>query len=426
VAYKLIRGMRDVVGDDAMRSRHVEEVIISVVKSYGYEEIRLPLLESTELFSRGVGEATDIVEKEMYSFEDRNGKSLSLRPEGTASCVRACIEKGLIFNQTQRLWYEGPMFRYERPQRGRYRQFQQIGGEIFGISGSAADAELIQMASVMWAQLGIEREVSLEINTIGSSTARTRYRSALVKYLEPYATELDRDSQRRLETNPLRILDSKSRKTQHILEDAPTIEDHLDGEAREHFSGLESLLSEMELPYSVNPRLVRGLDYYTDTVFEWVTGSIGAQGVVCAGGRYDGLVERLGGRPTPAAGFAIGMDRVVLACEAVQAKARDEIQYSPVDVYCAVLEAQFMGWMLKVAQRLRDDVPGLGVRVDTGGGKLGNQLKRADESGARWALIVGEDEVAQNCITVKWLRTDRGQRTVAIDSLASILDESPE
>jgi len=416
--------MRDVAGDDAITSRYVWEVIVSIIRSYGYEEIGLPLLESTELFSRGVGQATDIVEKEMYSFEDRNGKSLSLRPEGTAGCVRACIEKGLIFNQTQRLWYEGPMFRYERPQRGRYRQFQQIGGEIFGVPGPAADAELIQMASSMWLQFGIEHDVSLEINTIGSSAARASYRAALVEYLEPYKAELDGDSQRRLETNPLRILDSKSSKTQHILEAAPTIEEYLDDEAREHFEGLESLLNEMELPYIINPRLVRGLDYYTHTVFEWVTDSIGAQSTICAGGRYDGLVEKLGGRTTPAAGFAIGMDRVVLACEAAQSKMGEKIQYSSVDVYCTVLETRFMGWMLKVAQRLRTDMPGLRVRVDTGGGKLGNQLKRADESGARWALIVGEDEVDENCITVKWLRTDRGQSSVSVDSLVAILEGS--
>ena len=419
MAYQLIRGMRDVVAEDAARLRLVEDAIKAVVQSYGYEEIRLPLLESTELFSRGVGEATDIVEKEMYSLTDRKGNSLSLRPEGTASCARACIEKGLLHNRAQRLWYAGPMFRYERPQKGRYRQFQQIGAEIFGVHGPDADAELIQMVYAMWVKLGIEGDIVLEINTIGSGAARDTYRQALVDYLEPYAGELDRDSRRRLDTNPLRILDSKAASTQRIIEGAPSLANYVDAEARNHFDGLTELLGSLQLPYRVNPRLVRGLDYYTHTVFEWVTGGIGAQDTVCAGGRYDGLVERLGGRATPAAGYAIGIDRVALLHEA----ADREADYRPVDVYCAVQDPKFMGWMLTVAQRLRDDAPGLRVRTHTGGGKLAAQLKRADESGARWALIVGEDEVAQNCVSLKWLRADRGQTMVSVDALAAALKE---
>lgn len=417
MVYRTVRGMRDRVGADAARSRAVEEAIVGVLRSYGYEEIRLPLVESAELFSRGVGEATDIVEKEMYSFADRRGRGLALRPEGTASCARACVEHGLLRQHAQRLWYAGPMFRYERPQQGRYRQFEQIGAELFGAAGPAADVELMQMCSAAWRKLGIGAKVALQINTLGSSAARAAYRSALVDYLTPRADELDGDSRRRLATNPLRILDSKAPATRNVLEGAPCLEDYVDAPAQAHFDALRKLLDELQIPYAVNPRLVRGLDYYTRTVFEWVGDNLGGQDAVCAGGRYDGLVERLGGQATPAAGFAIGVDRIALLCEAATAGA----DYRPVDAYCAVLEDGCMGWALAFAQQLREAAPGLRLRLHTDGGKAAAQLRRADESGARWALIVGADEVAQDRVSVKWLREDRPQRMARLEELPALL-----
>ena len=409
--------MRDLVAEDAERARRVEDDIVGVIRAYGYEEIRLPLLEASELFSRGVGEATDIVEKEMYTFLDRGGKQLSLRPEGTASCVRAGIERGLFHNRSQRLWYAGPMFRYERPQKGRFRQFDQIGAEVFGVAGPQAEAELAQMVWSIWRRLGVADAIALEINTVGAGPSRQAYREALVGFLTPRAQALDADSRRRLETNPLRILDSKAPSTQALLEDAPALADFMDVSDTEHFDGLRRLLDELRMPYRVNPRLVRGLDYYTHTVFEWVTDGVGAQDAVCAGGRYDGLVEDLGGRATTAAGFAIGVDRVVL----LAAELQGEAEYRSVDAYWVVLDRRFMGRALEWAQRLRDSAPELRVRTDTAGGKPAAQFRRADESGARWALVVGEDEIARDRVSVKWLREERAQAMLAPEELAAAL-----
>ena len=417
VAYKSVRGMRDLVGADAALTSRVADAIAAVARSFGYEEIRLPLIESAELFSRGVGEATDIVEKEMYTLRDRRGRELALRPEGTASCARAAIEHGLLRNQAQRFWYAGPMFRYERQQRGRYRQFEQIGVEAFGIGGAAVEAELVQLAQAAWCALGIDGQVTLEVNTLGAGAARAAYRAALVEYLTPHAEALDADSRRRLTTNPLRILDSKVLATQQVLENAPRLADHVDAPARAHFDAFRELLDELRVPYRVNPRLVRGLDYYTHTVFEWTAGDIGAQDAVCAGGRYDGLVERLGGAATPAAGFAIGVDRVALLCAALA----DAAPFRPVDAYCAVLDEGCMAWALAATQRLRELAPGLRVRLHTGGGKAASQLRRADECGARWALIVGEREMADRRIAVKWLRERRPQALMRVEELAAEL-----
>ena len=412
-----VRGMRDLVAGDAERARRVEEAIVGGIRSYGYEEIRLPLLEASELFSRGVGEATDIVEKEMYTFLDRGGKQLSLRPEGTASCVRAGIQQGLFHHRSQRFWYAGPMFRYERPQKGRFRQFDQIGAEVFGVAGPQAEAELVQMVWSIWRGLGVADGLELQVNTVGAGRSRRAYREALLAFLAPHAEALDEDSRRRLHTNPLRILDSKVPSTRAVLEGAPELRDFLEPSDAEHFDELRGLLDGLELPYRVNPRLVRGLDYYTHTVFEWVTGGAGAQDAVCAGGRYDGLVESLGGRSTAAAGFAIGVDRVVLLADEM----RDGEEYRPVDAYWVVLDRRFMGRVLELAQRLRDGVPGLRVRTDTAGGKPAAQFRRADESGARWALIVGEDEMARDQVSVKWLREERAQAMLPFAELGAVM-----
>ncbi len=415
-----IRGMRDVAPLEARRWQHVERQAVRALESFGYEEIRLPLLEPTELFSRGLGEATDAVEKEMYNLLDRDGAQLSLRPEGTAGCVRACLQQGLIFNQAQRLWYRGPMFRYERPQKGRYRQFEQIGAEAFGMAGPDVDAELIQLSASLFRALGVAHELELQLNTLGSAASRESFRKSLVAYLTPHRAELDPDSQRRLERNPLRILDSKSPATQALLVDAPSLTDHLDAASLAHFDGLRRLLDSLQIGYVVNPRLVRGLDYYTHTVFEWITGALGSQGTVCAGGRYDGLVEQLGGRATPAAGFAIGVDRLVLLHEALEGKYRVE----PIDGFCVVLDAGHTSWAMGVCQRLREALPDVRLRVNAGGGQLKNQLKRADASGADWALIVGEDEVADNEITLKWLRADAPQERLTLAALIARLATS--
>ncbi len=412
--------MRDLARGDAAELRQVEERCISVARAFGFEEIRLPLLESEALFSRGIGLATDIVSKEMYVFEDRRGKPLALRPEGTAGCVRACIERGLLHNQTQRLWYSGPMFRYERPQQGRYRQHDQIGAEIFGVGGVEADAELMQMAATMWQALGIGDAVRLDINAIGSGASRAAYLEALVAYLTPYESELDGDSRVRLGVNPLRILDSKVASTQRILEAAPNLADYLDAAEREQFEALRELLDGLGMSYRVNPRLVRGFDYYTHTVFEWVTEGIGAQDAVCGGGRYDGLIELLGGRPTPAAGFALGVDRVALLRRAVA----NAPAYRSADVYVAVQDGSHMAAAMASAQALRVRLPGLRVRLHAGGGGLSAQFRRADRSGALWAMIVGEEEIAQNRVSLKWLREDRPQVFASIEEAAAMIRDA--
>ncbi len=413
-----VRGMRVTLPEEARRWQAVEAVVLEVLHAYAYEEVRLPLLEFTELFSRGVGEATDIVEKEMYTLEDRDGTSIALRPEGTASCVRALNEAGLLYNATQRVWYTGPMFRYERPQKGRYRQFYQFGAEAFGFAGPDVDAELILLARDCWDRLGVRDAVQLELNTLGSKDSRLAYRQALLEYLKPYTAELDEDSQRRLHTNPLRILDSKSARTQEILQDAPRLPDYVDDESRAHFDGLRALLEDQGVPYVLNSGLVRGLDYYTHTVFEWTTDRIGSQAAICAGGRYDGLVETLGGRPTPAAGFGMGIDRVVLLCESLE-NASDG---GAADVYCCVQSPDLASAAQRVVSDLRSRVPGVRVRLHMGGGKLKNQFKRADSSGARWALVIGEQEVENNNVTVKALREAAvEQETISVDALVERL-----
>lgn len=412
--YRLVRGMRDILPDVTGRWREVEEVVVDVLDRYGYTEIRLPLIEATELFSRGVGEATDLVEKEMFTFADRKGKSLSLRPEGTAGCARACIENGLLHNQTPKLWYRGSMFRYERPQKGRSREHTQIGAEVFGLPGPDIDAEMLTMLGRIFRELGIADRVTLELNTIGSQDSRRRYRKALVEYLAPHAADLDPDSRRRLDTNPLRILDSKVATTRAIVAGAPRMDSYLDLASREHFDGLQRALDAADVGYSVNPFLVRGLDYYTHTVFEWVTEALGAQNAVSSGGRYDGLVERLGGRPTPGLGFGMGLDRVVLLhAENVQPC------YARADVFVAVAGAEHVQYGAAVAEYVRDHTPLRVLQHAVGG--LRSQLREADRSGARWAVIVGDDEVAENRVSLKWLRADRPQSTLDLVELVAEL-----
>ena len=410
---RLVRGMRDVLPDETRRWRAVEEQIVDILDGFAYEELRLPLLEMTELFARSVGASTDIVEKEMYSLIDRDGNSISLRPEGTASCARALLESGLLRNQAQRVFYRGPMFRHERPQMGRFRQFHQVGVEVFGPPGPDVDAELIQIGTEIWRALDLADEIQLELNTLGAPAARAAWREALTAYLRPHHAALDADSARRLDRNPLRILDSKSSATQGLLADAPSFDDYIDDESAEHFEALKGLLDELGIAYVLNPRLVRGLDYYGRTVFEWTTGRLGAQGTVCAGGRYDGLVEIIGGKPTAAAGFALGLERVLLLQQALHEAAPEPA----VDVYCCVLEPRWQGVALAAVQRLREGLPGLRFRVHAGGGSLKSQLKRADQCGARWALLFGEDELRDNRMACKDLRSGAPQEVLTAQAV---------
>ena len=398
-----IRGMNDILPDQSVIWQYLEQTMSRVLAQYGYDEIRMPVVEQTELFKRSIGEVTDIVEKEMYTFEDRNGDSLTLRPEGTAGCVRAGEQHGLLFNQVQRLWYMGPMFRHERPQKGRYRQFHQIGVECFGMEGPDIDAELLLMTARIWRALGLRDEVTLELNSLGSAEDRRRYREALVAYLSRHRDRLDEDSLRRLETNPLRILDSKNPETQKVLEDAPSLWEHISEDSREHFETLKKLLDEAGLPYRVNTRLVRGLDYYGKTVFEWVTDALGAQGTVCAGGRYDGLVEQLGGKSTPAVGFGMGLERLVLLLETLELI--PESVNRNADIYVLAMGEQARSYAFSAAESLRDSMPSSVVVTHCGGGGFKSQMKKADRSGARLAIIVGDDEVAEECASIKDLRT---------------------
>ncbi|NOX52803.1 MAG: histidine--tRNA ligase [Gammaproteobacteria bacterium] len=395
-----VRGMRDVLPAEARRWRYVEDRLCTTLRQFAYEEVQLPLLEFTELFARGVGESTDIVEKEMYTLADRDGDSLSLRPEGTAGCVRALQENGLLYNQTQRVFYTGSMFRYEKPQRGRYRQFSQVGAEAFGFAGPDVDAELIAIAARCWQVLGLTNHVRLEINTLGSSDARAAYRAALVEYLTPLAKQLDEDSQRRLLTNPLRILDSKNEATQVLLAQAPRLTDFVDEAGHVHFNTLRTLLDELGVGYVVNPNLVRGLDYYAHTVFEWITDALGSQGTICGGGRYDGLVQQLGGKAMPAAGFGMGVDRVVLLHESVHG----DVVKSAVDIYLCYTQPQYLAFASEIAQQLRETQK-IAVRVHMGGGNLKKQLKRADGCNATWALIIGQQEREEEFLTLKHMAT---------------------
>ncbi|MBW0146015.1 histidine--tRNA ligase [Marinobacter arenosus] len=417
-----IRGMNDILPEQTPVWQFVEDTVRKVLAQYGYQEIRMPIVEQTELFKRSIGEVTDIVEKEMYTFDDRNGDSLTLRPEGTAGCVRAAEEHGLLFNQTRRLWYTGPMFRHERPQKGRYRQFHQIGVECFGMEGPDIDAELLVLTARLWKALGLQEHTRLEINSIGTSEARKVYRQALVDYLSQYKAELDADSQRRLDTNPLRILDSKDPSTRKILEGAPKLDSYLDDESRAHFDRLRELLDAAGIRYSVNPALVRGLDYYGKTVFEWITDSLGAQGTVCAGGRYDGLVEQLGGKPTRAVGFAMGLERLILLLETlglVPAHVN-----SNADVYVTAMGEGAVASALALSEELRGALPGTVVISHCGGGSFKSQMKKADKSGARYAVILGENEVANGTAGLKPLRSDEPQRDVARNELAPALAEA--
>lgn len=415
-----IRGMNDILPEQTPLWRYFEGAVAGLLDGYGYRQIRMPIVEFTELFKRSIGEVTDIVEKEMYTFEDRNGDSLTLRPEGTAACVRAVLEHGLSGGgQTQKLWYIGPMFRHERPQKGRYRQFHQIGVEVFNIDGPDIDAELIALTWRLWGLLGIRDVVKLELNSLGTSAARAVYRDALVEFLTAHADQLDEDSRRRMSTNPLRVLDSKVPETQALLVNAPKLADYLDEESRVHFEGLKARLDAAGVPYVINPKLVRGLDYYSKTVFEWVTDQLGSQGTVCAGGRYDGLVEQMGGKPTPGVGFAMGIERLVLLLETL-GKVPAEIGRS-VDVYlCAFGEPAELA-ALALSERLRDELPWLRLQVNAGAGSFKSQFKKADKSGALYALILGEDELAQQMVGCKPLRGQGEQQDIAWSALADHL-----
>lgn len=412
-----IRGMNDYLPAETALWQRIENSLKQVLSGYGYNEIRLPIVEQTPLFKRAIGEVTDVVEKEMYTFDDRNGDSLTLRPEGTAGCVRAGIEHGILYNQEQRLWYVGPMFRYERPQKGRYRQFHQLGCEVFGLQGPDIDAELILMTARWWRVLGIADHVKLELNSIGSLDARARYREALVAFLEQHKDQLDEDCLRRMYTNPLRVLDTKNPQIQVLLNDAPVLTDYLDDESREHFEALGELLTQSGIPYTVNPRLVRGLDYYNRTVFEWVTTSLGAQGTVCAGGRYDGMVEQLGGHATPAVGFAMGLERLVLLVQSVN----PDFKAQPgVDAYLISSGAGTQVAAMQLAEKLRDALPQLKLMTNYGGGNFKKQFARADKWGARVALVLGENEVATGQVVVKNLSNGE-QDTLAQADVASRL-----
>ncbi|MFZ1324442.1 MAG: histidine--tRNA ligase [Candidatus Contendobacter sp.] len=403
--FQAIRGMNDILPSEVVLWQRLETAARDVLAAYSYQEIRLPIVEKTELFSRSIGEVTDIVEKEMYTFAERGGDSVTLRPEGTAGCVRACIEHGLLHHQTQRLWYAGPMFRYEKPQKGRYRQFHQIGAEAYGMAGPDIDAELICLSARLWRQLGLSA-VTLQLNSLGSSVARAAYRERLTTYFTARRAALDADSQRRLHTNPLRILDSKNPAMQALIAEAPTLLDSLDAESQAHFAELRELLDAAGIAYEVNPRLVRGLDYYSKTVFEWVTDTLGAQGAICAGGRYDGLLEQLGSPATPGVGFAMGLERLVAMLAAAEALGVATVPH----VYLIRVGEAAQRRGLALAERLRDQLPALRLHMHCGGGGFKAQFRRADQSGAHFALILGEDEVRAGVVAVKPLRAAQAEQ----------------
>ena len=409
-----IRGMHDCLPTRIGTWQRLEDTAREVLDGYGYMEIRTPIVEVSDLFKRSIGEVTDIVEKEMYSFTDRNGDSLSLRPEGTAGCVRAVIENGLL-NQPQRLWYRGPMFRHERPQRGRYRQFHQIGVEVFGLGDPGIDLEVIRLTARLWRALGLTG-LRLEINSLGDTQERAAYREALVGFLETHRERLDTDSQRRLDANPMRVLDSKNPETQAIVAQAPSLMDYLGAETSDHFAAIRAGLDAAGLPYRINPCLVRGLDYYNRTVFEWITDELGAQGTVCAGGRYDGLVSQLGGRHTPAIGFALGIERMVELLELAGTGTGPVL-----DAYLVAVGERAQREAPLLGERLRDAVPTLRLMTHCGGGSFKSQFKRADKSGARYALVVGDDELERGVIGIKALREDAEQRELSLPDVATYL-----
>ena len=413
-----IRGMHDILPAQPPLWQFLEDRVRSVLGRYGYDEIRMPIVEQTELFKRSIGEVTDIVEKEMYTFEDRNGDSLTLRPEGTASCVRAGIEHGLLFNQVQRLWYQGPMFRHERPQKGRYRQFHQIGVEAFGMNGPDIDLELILITARIWRELGLDG-LELQINSLGTTEERSVYRDKLVAYLSAHQEKLDEDSLRRLNSNPLRILDSKNPDMRELIAGAPVLADHLGEESRSHFETLCAGLDAASIAYVINPRLVRGLDYYARTVFEWVTDRLGAQGTVCAGGRYDGLVDQLGGRATPAAGFAMGVERLIALLE----ESGVEEGLGQPHAYMVLVGEEPQRQGMQLAERLRDAVPDLRLLLHCGGGSFKSQFKKADRSQARYAVVLGDDELARGVAGIKPLRGEGEQQEIALDELANYIQK---
>jgi histidyl-tRNA synthetase len=411
-----IRGMHDVLPPASSMLRNIEHALQAVLQQYGYQEIRMPILEQTELFKRSLGEGTDIVEKEMYTFEDRNGDSLTLRPEGTASCVRAGLQHGFLYGQPSRLWYTGPFFRHERPQKGRYRQFHQLGVETFGFASPDIDAELIILSQHMWGKINLPQAPKLEINSLGTSQVRQAYREKLITYLQQYESELDLDAKQRLHTNPLRILDSKNPDLKNIIQNAPSLLEHLDDESKQHFERLQELLTAANIEYSINTRLVRGLDYYSKTVFEWIVEGLGAQATICAGGRYDGLVDQLGGKPCAAAGFAIGLERLAALLEETQ------LEEPIIDVYMILMggQAELIG--LALAIDIRGKLPTHSVVINCGGGSIKSQMKRADRSNARLAIILAEDEINNSTVSVKFLREQRDQETISQDNLVPFLN----
>jgi len=417
-AIQAIRGMNDCLPSDTNIWQKVESILRRVASNYGFSEIRMPIVESTALFKRSIGEVTDIVEKEMYTFDDRNGDSLTLRPEGTASCVRAGNQHGLLYNQEQRLWYMGPMFRHERPQKGRYRQFHQFGIEAFGIATPDIDAEVIILTARLWKELGIAEHVTLELNSLGSNEERAAYRDALVAFLKEKEELLDEDSKRRMHTNPLRVLDSKNPEVQMALEGAPKLSEYFGEESQAHFAGVCQRLEAAGISYRLNDKLVRGLDYYNRTVFEWVTDSLGAQGTVCAGGRYDGLVEQLGGKSTPAFGFALGIERLVLMLTSLE---KTGFVRPPVEAYVISLGEGVDTQALMLAEQWRDAVPESRIQNHCGGGNMKKQIKRADKSGAHVAIILGEDELAKQEVTVKYLRGQQEQQSMAFSQVPDLL-----
>ena len=419
-AVQAIRGMHDILPEQTRYWQYAEKIVREVLANYGYQEIRLPIVEKTELFKRSIGEVTDIVEKEMYTFNDRNNDSLTLRPEGTAGCLRACLEHGLLHNQVHRLWYYGPMFRHERPQKGRYRQFCQLGVETYGMSGPDIDAEVILLTDRMWRRLGIRDKVKLELNTLGTTDERLIYREKLIAYFKQHIELLDEDSLRRLETNPLRILDSKNQELTQVIQKAPELMDCMGEDSRNHFSGLTQILDDLGIEYVLNTRLVRGLDYYGKTVFEWVTDQLGAQGTICAGGRYDSLIEQLGGKPNQAVGFAMGMERLLLLLEQLDNVAVEQIA----DVYMIRVgkEAEIEG--MRLAEKIRNEVDGIKIQVNCGGGSFKSQFKKADKSGAIYALILGDDEVSRGEVSLKPLRTIEEQNNMTQNELIEVLKQS--
>ena len=417
--FQSLRGMNDIDPSALSTWKFIERSIFEIFASYGFREIRFPLIESTDLFKRSVGESSDIVEKEMYSFEDRNGESVSLRPEGTAGCVRACIQNGLLHNQTQKLFYYGPMFRRERPQKGRQRQFFQIGAEAFGFPGPDIDIEMLFMTSAIWSHLNLSEVVTLNINTIGSLDERNKYIETFTDYIKRYESDLDDDSKKRLKRNPLRILDSKNAKVQEILTDAPILLDHLGETSRAEFNNICNILKKRGIEFKINPRLVRGLDYYCKTVFEWTTTELGAQDAVCAGGRYDGLVEKLGGKPCAGIGFALGLERIVLLAEQKEVVPERYTYNSDVFVVC---EDNLWSQVIVNLENVRAECSDIRITFNCGGGSLKSQLKRADKSKSRVALIFGEREISENTVSIKYLRENREQEIIDIKDLTQILE----